>query len=136
MGVELSKNGMSISSNQQVTEATIEISHPVDLEVFLRMVRWVATCEKAFKRSGPCAPLTLYRKSNTFPTQFSTFRAIFGVFSEFSCSFCNTGYIPTSIIITLELSGDVTVTSKAAEMLLSQLQLVTRMSAGWVLQLS
>ena len=40
-------------------------------------------------------------------------------------------YMPASII-TLELSGDVTMTSKAAEMLLSQL--MTRMSAGRVLE--
>ena len=42
-------------------------------------------------------------------------------------------YMPTSII-TLELSGDVTVTSKVAEMSLSQL--VARMSARWVLEQS
>ena len=42
-------------------------------------------------------------------------------------------YLPASIII-LELSVDVTVTLKAAEMPLSQL--VTKMSAGQVLELS
>ena len=42
-------------------------------------------------------------------------------------------YMPASVMI-LELSGDATVTSKAAEMPLSQL--VTRMSAGRVLDLS
>ena len=42
-------------------------------------------------------------------------------------------YMPASVI-TLELSGDVTVTLKAAEMPLSQM--VTRMSAGRVLEQS
>ena len=42
-------------------------------------------------------------------------------------------YMSTSVII-LDLSGDVIMTSKAAEMPLSQL--VTRMSAGRVLELS
>ena len=56
VGVGTAQNGTSISSNQRVTEATKRSVNAIDLEVLPRMAKRVATCEKAFRASGPHAP--------------------------------------------------------------------------------